>query len=96
MRFSYVIGVDINDAKLRVAKDRIRMHQLNAELTRSDGAYLPFRIGSFDKIICIDVLHIPRNYRQVITEMLRVLKVGGTLTATFMNKNFPPFRNLEA
>ena len=44
-----------------------------------DGNRLPFEDGSFDTVVSIQVLeHTPRP-RQLVTEMARVLKKGGTL-----------------
>lgn len=40
---------------------------------------LPFPEGAFTKVIAVDSFHHFREYREAVTEMLRVLTVGGRL-----------------
>lgn len=79
------VGVDLSLQDLKVTRQRFQeldtpeSHQKNLLVLAADGARLPFSDGSFDKVICSEVLeHIP-DYREVITEIHRVLKAGGLL-----------------
>jgi SAM-dependent methyltransferase len=48
----------------------------------SNAAYLPFRDGVFDSLLCTEVLeHVPEP-KQVIEEISRVLKEGGKVYIT--------------
>lgn len=53
-----------------------------AAAVNGDGTGLPFPDGTFDRIICSEVLeHIP-DHVAALRELFRVLKAGGTLAAT--------------
>ena len=53
-----------------------------AAAVNGDGTHLPFVDGTFDRIICSEVLeHIP-DLAAAVGELFRVLKPGGTLAAT--------------
>lgn len=57
--------------------DEINKHHYS--LSVGNALSLPFADGTFDKIICSEVLeHIP-DYKQAVNEIERVLKPGGTL-----------------
>jgi SAM-dependent methyltransferase len=44
---------------------------------------LPFKDGSFDAVLCINALDHTQDWRKVISEMLRILKKGGSLYLDF-------------
>ncbi|MPZ24526.1 MAG: methyltransferase domain-containing protein, partial [Dehalococcoidia bacterium] len=44
-----------------------------------DGNHLPFPDDSIDRIICTEVLEHVGDYRQLLAELLRVLKPGGSV-----------------
>lgn len=46
------------------------------------GELLPFEDNAFDVVYCRQVLHHARDLNQLISEMVRVLKPGGTFLAT--------------
>jgi len=62
----------------------------NISLVLSDAARMPFRDNTFDIIYTYHFLwHIPQeNQKEAITEMMRVLKKGGTLIFDITNKRF--------
>ncbi|ACE83839.1 class I SAM-dependent methyltransferase [Cellvibrio japonicus] len=81
------IGVDLNLRDLRTAQARAqpflqadRPHQLIFK--QADATGLPFADGSFDKIICSEVLEHIADYHAVLREVARVLKPGGLLAIT--------------
>lgn len=67
------IGLDILLPKLRFLRDR------HARLVQGSVLALPFPDGAFDAVICSEVIeHIP-DQPQLLNEMSRVLRSGGTL-----------------
>ncbi|MDA9298259.1 class I SAM-dependent methyltransferase [Pseudomonadales bacterium] len=82
------VGVDLSHKDLSITRERFNEFEepdngnKSLYLSVADGARLPFADNSFDKVICSEVLeHIP-NYRAVLREISRVLKVGGTFAAS--------------
>ncbi|HHT9119331.1 MAG TPA: class I SAM-dependent methyltransferase [Candidatus Hypogeohydataceae bacterium YC41] len=72
-----VVGTDIAKEALELCRSRPGLHVVQASVLQ-----LPFRSGSFDLIICQDVLqHLPTDGSDVhvLTEMHRVLRPGGLL-----------------
>jgi SAM-dependent methyltransferase len=86
------IGVDRAEPMvrhLRISLDTYRPRALVA-----DGARLPFRASSFDKVLCTGVLmHVAREFK-VLEEMERVLRPGGLLLCS-MNNAFSPLSWIE-
>jgi SAM-dependent methyltransferase len=81
-----VVGADAKAADLSTARERLGYH---ARMRRAPGGTfcpaaaditcLPFADGTFDLLICSEVLeHIP-DHRRAISEMVRVLKPGAQL-----------------
>jgi ubiquinone/menaquinone biosynthesis C-methylase UbiE len=55
---------------------------LHATTVQGDALHLPFPDGSFDRVICSEVLeHIPDD-RSAMQELARVLRPGGTMAIT--------------
>jgi SAM-dependent methyltransferase len=72
-----VVGVDINDELLRVARvNTIGLSKVH--LFRAAAEQLPFRDKAFDAALCYSVL-MYTDARAAITELSRVLKPGGRL-----------------
>ena len=78
-----VVALDLSVSDLETARtrfDEFRNPVDNARsvtFLRASGLHLPFADGTFDKIICSEVLeHIP-DYQSVLSETRRVLKPGG-------------------
>jgi SAM-dependent methyltransferase len=78
-----VIGLDLSLNDLQTASTRFGEFRDPTDPSRSvnfscgSGLELPFRDGTFDKVVCAEVLeHIP-DYESVLAEIQRVLKPGG-------------------
>jgi len=79
-----VVGIDLSVDRIREASRKC----FSASFVRCDGAWLPFRNASFDKIICTEVLEHIRNDQIVVDEMDRVLRDYGTIGISAPNKTF--------
>jgi len=79
-----VYGVDLGFEDIAEAQNRVPDMQANTckgqiNFTQANGYKLPFLDGSFDKVLCSEVLeHVP-DYPALIAELVRVLKPGGRL-----------------
>ncbi len=82
-------GTDLSFPNLEKTAEKLRLHHAFDEiktarwmLSQSDITKLGFKSGTFDTVICSEVLeHIPDHFK-AISEMLRVLKPGGTLAVS--------------
>lgn len=73
-----VVGVDLSPRMLEIATRMIISHGWkNVKVFEADAARLPFREGSFDKVICSYALNIIPDYLRAIEEVKRVLVPGG-------------------
>jgi len=70
-----VVGIDINDAGLKIAN--------MPNLLRMDVSNMGFRDGSFDKIVCLHTIeHVPEA-KKALEEMSRVLKPAGIIVLIY-------------
>ncbi len=66
--------------------------EVRAAAVQGDALHLPFPDGSFDRVICSEVLeHIPDD-RAAMAELARVLRPGGTMAVT-VPRFFPELVN---
>lgn len=83
----HVVGVDLSARDLATAAARAREFEPDDDgrslgWIRGSGLELPFADGSFDRVICAEVLeHVP-DYRRMLAEIRRVLKPGGVLAVS--------------
>ena len=77
---SNIIGLDISPGMLEVGKRKVAKLNLNnkIELVLGDGEKLPFDENHFDAITVAFGVRNFENLEQGLTEILRVLKPGGT------------------
>jgi len=83
-----VIALDLSGPDLATARTRFAEFETRSgparsvSFLRASGHALPFADGTFDKVICAEVLeHIP-DYGAVLAEIRRVLKPGGQLAVS--------------
>jgi SAM-dependent methyltransferase len=75
-----VVGVDLTEAMLAIAKERtIERGVLNVAFRAADAENLPFENGAFDVVVCRLTLHHLLQPLQVLSEMARVCRAGGTV-----------------
>ena len=85
-RGARVVGLDLDRAALAAAASGLRprareLGRLGAVL-RGDAFRLPFRDGTFDKVICSEVMEHVHDYRAAARELARVTRPGGMLAVT--------------
>ena len=79
------VGTDISRKDLLDARSRMaflgEMGEIRGRwaLGMTDITGLPFRDGTFDLVICSEVLEHIRDHRTAVSELVRVLKPGGDL-----------------
>ncbi len=73
-----VVGVDLTDAMLTIAKERTRERGIsNVSFRAADAQNLPFDNGAFEVVVCRLALHHLLEPLQVLREMARVCRAGG-------------------
>lgn len=75
-----VVGIDVDGVALEVARRRIKSSRVS--FLQYDGQRLPFADESFDAVSTLDVLEHVADREAVVSEVLRVLRPGGTWTVT--------------
>ncbi len=78
------VGLDLEEHKLDFARAQAgRLGVGNARFVGYDGRALPFADGSFDCVVCVDVVeHLPAP-AHFVAEFARVLAPGGRLLVSF-------------
>ena len=56
---------------------------INIKTMQGDVGALPFEDGTFDKVLCMNGLHVFPDKTKAYAEILRTLKPGGELLACF-------------
>ena len=83
-----IVGVDLAHQALVAARNRAHQEEYDATLLRASAMELPFADRSFDGVVCTDVLvHVP-DPSKVVDEIGRVLKPGGWLHFSSINRNW--------
>lgn len=71
------VGVDLNDAMLRIAKGKLSERSFDARVVRADAHRLPFPDKSFDTVIGSLCLCSVERPAEVLDEMVRVCRPKG-------------------
>ena len=80
-----VVGVDLHEPSLDKARAGLAMLPASGAdtvLMTGDAYRLPFPDGSFDAVICSEVLEHLHDYSAALVEIARVLKPGGRFVGT--------------
>jgi ubiquinone/menaquinone biosynthesis C-methylase UbiE len=88
-------GIDRSPTQIRMAQRYAREQHVECRFLLADAAELPFDDGHFDFVYAINVLHHvvdPHRQRQVLAEIVRVLKPGGVFFLQEINTMNPLFR----
>ena len=81
-------GIDISEAGLKQAKNRLKTEKLNAALIKCDMKTLPYISHCFDAIISLYTIYhnTKEGIKTTITETHRILKQNGTIVLNFQSK----------
>jgi len=78
-------GVDVSEAQLKLAE----MRGIKTYRTDMESEDLPFENESFDLIVCSETIEHLLNPDNLLHEIHRTLRLGGTFILTFPNVNQP-------
>jgi 2-polyprenyl-6-hydroxyphenyl methylase/3-demethylubiquinone-9 3-methyltransferase len=86
-----ITGIDPSLSSLNAAIQHSKLANLEINYEAASGENLPFQSGSFDVVLCCDVLEHVQDLPAVVSEISRVLKNGGvfiydTFNRTYMSK----------
>jgi len=77
-----VIGLDLSRRMLREAVRRTAQFSDRLTLIWQDARRLPFDDDTFDAVTCLEALEFTPSPREVLAELVRVLRPGGVLLVT--------------
>lgn len=80
-------GINIDRASVELAKEAFIRFELQGEIYRMNAEKLEFPDNSFDHVFSLGVIHHTPSPEQVVKEMFRVLKPGGTASVMIYNKS---------
>jgi SAM-dependent methyltransferase len=83
--YGNIIGIDIDETSIGQCAQQVR----TTSYIRCASEHLPFREGTFDAVIMIEVLEHVNNLEFTIAECRRVLKKESSLCITVPNRGFP-------
>ncbi len=83
-----VTGIDPAEEALEAARAHAAESGLAIDYRVGTGEAIPFPDGSFDVVLCCDVLEHVRDLEKVIEEVARVLKPGGLFFYDTINRTF--------
>lgn len=72
-----VVGLDIAKNALKDARENIKSDKV--KLVCADASDIPFKEHYFDKVICSQILEHLDNPSEVVAEVYRIVKPGGTV-----------------
>lgn len=87
--FHNSVGCDTEEKEVKAAKELLKKLNLDIPVIKYDGKKLPFKDGSFDVVISIDVIEHAKDPTLMMEEIRRVLKKNGILHITTANKLWP-------
>jgi len=75
-----IMGIDLSEGMLKKAGECITKHGLDhVTLQRMDAGQMTFQDNSFDLVMAAYVVTAVPDYRQVVSEMIRVCRPGGRI-----------------
>ncbi len=89
--YNNVVAVDAFDDQVTVARDLVafmKLSNVRVDKVRKDTGLSQFNDSEFDTILATDVLEHNSNYKDIVVELNRVLKPGGTLIVSLPREHF--------
>ena len=90
--------VDFSPEMIKLAKQKAKQENIDAEFFISETKKLPFKNNFFDAAICISMIHCiekKQDREKTIQELLRVLKKGAQAEISVWNKDSKRFKNAQ-
>ena len=90
--------VDFSPEMIKLAKQKAKQENIDAEFIISETKKLPFKNNFFDAAICISMIHCiekKQDREKTIQELLRVLKKGAQAEISVWNKDSKRFKNAQ-
>ena len=84
------VSMDLDPVMLDYAKGRLLQGAPSSRLLRGNAQELPFENGSFDSVVCNNVLYYVDHPEKVISEAARVLRPGGTFLVSGPRRDYDP------
>ena len=85
-RGARVVGLDLDYPSLRAAVGGLRQRAKDkgslGEMLQGDAFHLPFADGSFDRVICAEVMEHVHDYVGAARELARVVRPNGRIAVT--------------
>jgi SAM-dependent methyltransferase len=78
----HVIGLDLSRRMLRKAVHETAQFSDQLTYIWQDARQIPFQDDAFDAVTCLEALEFTPDARQVLAELVRVLRPGGVLVTT--------------
>lgn len=79
-RHCTITGIDLSEGMLKIAQERIKEYRLNhVTLQRMNAGQMNFKDNSFDLVMAAYLVTAVPDYRQVVSEMIRVCRPGGRI-----------------
>jgi SAM-dependent methyltransferase len=80
-------GVDLTEKHCRMTRQFLSAFDLDHRMVNADACALPFADASFDHVYSCGVLLLVPDLPRAMSEILRVLRPGGTATIMLYNKS---------
>lgn len=90
----HIVGIDLCEEMLDVARKRIAKHGLSVDLQTMNAEDMRFESKTFDKVVAMYVVSVTPNLPRLIGEMKRVCKQGGEIV--IVNHFRSSFRAINA
>jgi ubiquinone/menaquinone biosynthesis C-methylase UbiE len=77
-----IIGLDLSRKMLSIAADKLAPYNARVTWMHQPAERLPFPDNTFDLVTCLEALEFMMHPREVLGELVRVLRPGGLLALT--------------
>ena len=87
-RGAIVSGIDQSEKCVQAAKNHAIVSDFKIDYRQGLAENMPYNDNTFDVVICVDVLEHVADYKQVVSEVHRILKPGGLFFFDTINRTF--------
>jgi 2-polyprenyl-6-hydroxyphenyl methylase/3-demethylubiquinone-9 3-methyltransferase len=87
-RGAIVSGIDQSEKCVKAARNHAVISGFEIDYRQGFAENMPYDDHTFDVVICVDVLEHVADYKQVVSEVHRILKPGGLFFFDTINRTF--------